>query len=98
MYPAKIRPSTAMLIRGVILLVDIDRNLSKINSEQGKEHKADVSHISEVPNTSKNIERLTDFLCRAFRKNVRVPVVNLSPSSFAFCWCDDGWGWHRRGP
>ena len=38
-------------------------------SEQGKEHKADVSHISEVPNTSKYIEGLTDFSRRAFRKN-----------------------------
>ena len=32
-YPAKIRPSTAMLIRGVILIVDIDRNLSKIKEK-----------------------------------------------------------------
>ena len=30
-YPAKIRPSTAMLIRG--LIVDIDRNLSKIKEK-----------------------------------------------------------------
>ena len=32
-YPAKIRPSTVMLIRGVILMVDIYRNLSKIKEK-----------------------------------------------------------------
>ena len=41
-YQAKIRPSTAMLIRGVIFIVDIDRNLSKIKEKTHTDHSEAV--------------------------------------------------------